>query len=62
MCRSQDRNDEGLKKKEKERTQVKIIEWLDSVTKYAKNETWTHSQVIYGLVGNDRDQKKSQSP
>jgi len=31
------------------------------VTKYAKNETWTYSQVIYGLVGNDKQQEKSQA-
>lgn len=56
MGRSQERNDEVLKKKKKgkERAQVKIIERLDSETKCAKNEIWTHSQVIYGLVGNDK--------
>lgn len=59
MGRSQEGNDEGLKKKKKERTQVKILEWLDTVTKYAKkNETWTHSQVICGLVGNERAEEK----
>lgn len=49
------------RRRKKEKTQVKIVEWLDNVTKYAQNETWTHSQVIYGLASNDKDQKKSQA-
>lgn len=46
----------------KGRTQVKILEWIGFVTKYTKeNESWTQSVVVHGWVGNDKDQKRSQT-
>lgn len=58
----QEKNDEGLKKKKKERAQVKIVGVIricEQNMQKKKKWDWTDRQVIYDLVGNEKGQGKA---